>query len=64
MQICLLNTITWFISLFDVLVLIQVMIVLILVVLILLLSLCLLQRYTKQVAEAQGVEISLRNSLR
>lgn len=40
------------------------MIALILLVLILLVSLCLLQRYTKQVAEAQGVEISLRNSLR
>ncbi|XP_054290897.1 tyrosine-protein phosphatase 69D-like [Macrosteles quadrilineatus] len=45
-------------------IILEVMIVLILIVLILLVSLCLLQRYTKQVAEAQGVEISLRNSLR
>ncbi|XP_046682093.1 tyrosine-protein phosphatase 69D isoform X2 [Homalodisca vitripennis] len=45
-------------------IILEVMIVLILVVLILLVSLCLLQKYTKQVAEAQGVEISLRNSLR
>jgi protein-tyrosine phosphatase len=42
----------------------QVLCALILIVLVLLLSLCLLQRYTKQVAEAQGVEMTLTNSLR
>jgi len=42
----------------------QVLCALILVVLVLLLSLCLLQRYTKQVAEAQGVEMTLTNSFR
>ncbi|KAJ9581021.1 hypothetical protein L9F63_023808, partial [Diploptera punctata] len=40
----------------------QVLCALILIVLVLLLSLCLLQRYTKQVAEAQGVEMTLTNS--
>ncbi|PNF23076.1 Tyrosine-protein phosphatase 69D [Cryptotermes secundus] len=42
----------------------QVLCALILIVLVLLLSLCLLQRYTKQVAEAQGVEMTLTNSFR
>ncbi|XP_069693184.1 tyrosine-protein phosphatase 69D isoform X2 [Periplaneta americana] len=42
----------------------QVLCALILIVLVLLISLCLLQRYTKQVAEAQGVEMTLTNSFR
>uniref|UniRef100_A0A1B6CKV8 protein-tyrosine-phosphatase n=1 Tax=Clastoptera arizonana TaxID=38151 RepID=A0A1B6CKV8_9HEMI len=42
----------------------QVLCALIFVVLMLLVSLCLLQRYTKQVAEAQGVEMTLRSSFR
>jgi cytochrome bd-type quinol oxidase subunit 2 len=42
----------------------QVLCALILIVLVLLLSLCLLQRYTKQVAEAQGMEMTLTNSFR
>jgi protein-tyrosine phosphatase len=42
----------------------QVLCALILIVLVLLLSLCLLQRYTKQVAEAQGVEMTLTSSFR
>jgi protein-tyrosine phosphatase len=42
----------------------QILCALILIVLVLLLSLCLLQRYTKQVAEAQGVEMTLTNSFR
>ncbi|KAF4532910.1 hypothetical protein B566_EDAN001514 [Ephemera danica] len=46
------------------LVIVQVLLGLMLVVFVLLLSLCLLQRYTKQVAEAQGVEMTLRNSFR
>lgn len=45
-------------------IILQVLCTLILLVLILLVSLCLLQRYTKQVAEAQGVEMTLRNSFR
>lgn len=51
---------------FDILgVVIQLFCGLILVVLFLLLSLCLLHRYTKQVAQAQGVEMmTLRNSFR
>ncbi|GLH05083.1 Tyrosine-protein phosphatase 69D [Gryllus bimaculatus] len=45
-------------------VVLQVLCALVLVVLVLLVSLCLLQRYTKQVAEAQGVEMTLTNSFR
>jgi hypothetical protein len=46
------------------LIIVQVLLGLMLVVFVLLLSLCLLQRYSKQVAEAQGVEMTLRNSFR
>lgn len=42
----------------------QVLCALMLVILFLLASLCLLQRYTKQVAESQGVEMNLRTSFR
>ncbi|XP_039298297.1 tyrosine-protein phosphatase 69D [Nilaparvata lugens] len=42
----------------------QVACVLLFVILVLVVVLYLLQRYTKQVAEAQGVEMSLRNSFR
>ncbi|XP_071455284.1 tyrosine-protein phosphatase 69D [Hetaerina americana] len=45
-------------------IILQVLCGIIFVVLILLLAICLLQRYTKQVAEAQGVEMTLRNSFR
>lgn len=45
-------------------VVLQVLLALIFVVFVVLLALCLLQRYTKQVAEAQGVEMTLRNSFR
>ncbi|XP_046406148.1 tyrosine-protein phosphatase 69D [Ischnura elegans] len=45
-------------------IILQVLCAIIFVVLILLLAICLLQRYTKQVAEAQGVEMTLRNSFR
>jgi len=42
----------------------QVICALMLVVLVLLATLCLLQRYNKQVAESQGVELSIRTSFR
>ncbi|XP_068082268.1 tyrosine-protein phosphatase 69D isoform X2 [Anabrus simplex] len=42
----------------------QLLCALILLVLVLLVSLCLLQRYTKQVAQVQGVEMTLTNSFR
>nr|CAD7424727.1 unnamed protein product [Timema monikensis] len=45
-------------------VILQVLCALILVVLVLLAALCFLQRYTKQVAEAQGVEMTLTNTFR
>lgn len=42
----------------------QVLCALMLVILVFLAALCLLQRYTKQVAESQGVEMNLRTSFR
>ncbi|XP_049806614.1 tyrosine-protein phosphatase 69D [Schistocerca nitens] len=42
----------------------QLLCALTVIMLVLLLSLCLLQRYTKHVAEAQGVEMTLANSFR
>ncbi|KAJ1525691.1 hypothetical protein ONE63_008902 [Megalurothrips usitatus] len=42
----------------------QVLCALMLVILVILTALCLLQRYTKQVAESQGVEMNLRTSFR
>lgn len=42
----------------------QVLLVFIFIMLALIIGLCMLQRYTKQVAEAQGVEMTLRNSFR
>lgn len=48
----------------TIVIILQVLCALMLVVLVLLAALCLLQRYTKQVAESQGVEMNLRTSFR